>query len=379
MSKDILDQELEELTSQLFDQANKMVIEEATLREQIENNNHELVGELKDLSKKFESREDELRDLKRYLVALDAAKQRSHSLALSPRESMTSMASSPSQQKAPTSSSYFHSNPASFFSSRVGPNNSVFPFIPVDGIFFSEFADHIKSITALSTLTSTAYQAALMQTQFMKRSMLEDIEPCLYYAYNNHTNSIKAYGMSSSYRKKLFDGVYKGSVDIKLYWSSNETLYLGTTDDGSPSASSPPKKSPEDSEKEKYGPPKKRCTNCGITKECDYRLRFTNTSSSNPQTPTAPLIEWSVICRFCRDRVASVADFFTFITRVKSQAERIGILGMFRHMLWLKRRMAVSRVGCCSLFEGEVVASLERGAGGLEQSGDWEKLVQVIH
>lgn len=36
LSKDLLDSELEELTAQLFDQANKLVIEEATLREKVE-------------------------------------------------------------------------------------------------------------------------------------------------------------------------------------------------------------------------------------------------------------------------------------------------------------------------------------------------------
>lgn len=235
LSKDILDQELEELTSQLFDQANKMVIDEATLREQIENNNHELAGELKDLSKKFENREEELKGLRRYLVALDSAKNRSTSVVISPRESTVSMTS---PVRGPQNLNYFHSNPASFFSSRIGPNNSVFPFIPVDGILLSEFADHIKTINSLSNLAAPAQQAAFMQTLFMKRSLLEDIEPCLYYTYSNHTNNIKAASMSSSYKRRLFEGVLKSSVDIKLYWSSKETLYLGYAGNDTPSTTS---------------------------------------------------------------------------------------------------------------------------------------------
>ncbi|KAJ3104135.1 hypothetical protein HDU97_009486 [Phlyctochytrium planicorne] len=77
LSKDILDQELEELTAQLFDQANRMVIDEARMREELENTNRDLRGELKELLQKSEGREDELKELRRNLRALEAAKNRS--------------------------------------------------------------------------------------------------------------------------------------------------------------------------------------------------------------------------------------------------------------------------------------------------------------
>ncbi|KAJ3328995.1 hypothetical protein HDU76_008852, partial [Blyttiomyces sp. JEL0837] len=94
LSKDILDQELEELTAQLFDQANRMVIDEARMREELEFSNRDLRGELKDLVKKFDSREEELKDLRKNLRALEAAKLRAANLSVmtSPFGSISNLA-----------------------------------------------------------------------------------------------------------------------------------------------------------------------------------------------------------------------------------------------------------------------------------------------
>ncbi|KAJ3268273.1 hypothetical protein HK104_005419, partial [Borealophlyctis nickersoniae] len=99
LSKDILDQELEELTAQLFDQANRMVIDEARMRDELENTNKQLQGELKEVFQKFHGREEELMQLKHSLRALEAAKIRSSSMtniagSISPLGSQNSIAES---------------------------------------------------------------------------------------------------------------------------------------------------------------------------------------------------------------------------------------------------------------------------------------------
>ncbi|KAJ3381749.1 hypothetical protein HDU92_005142 [Lobulomyces angularis] len=396
LSKDILDQELEELTVQLFDQANRMVIDESKLREQFENNNYVLQGELKDLSKKFGNREQELNDLRRCLVALDEAKQRAASgINDSPRSSLTSLSVSPIKSTTLQAAEYFYKSSGNFFSSRIGPQKELLPFIPVDGVLLMEFQEHIKVAMTCQKMTLENQLKLLMETTFVKRSLLEVIEPCLFYSYQHNFTNLKASTVSSSFKKKLLDSVIRSLVEIKLYWSSKEDLYLNnydvtdearlsnapdsavsTASNTSTSATSTPLSQfssknppPLQTNQNENGPPKKKCSNCCMLKECDYRMRF-----KQPENPKSKVSEWFQMCRFCRDRVASSCDFFTFIINI-ANLKGVTLLGMFRHMLWLKRKVVVSIVGSCSLFEGEVVSSFKNGE---VNSSGWEKLVEVI-
>lgn len=38
--------------------------------------------------------------------------------------------------------------------------------------------------------------------------------------------------------------------------------------------------------------------------------------------------------------------------------------------------MSAARVGCCSLFEGEIVAIFEKNKGN---GGDWERLISILN
>lgn len=392
LSKDILDQELEELTAQLFDQANKMVIDEARMRDQLENANHELQSEWKKLLKKFENREGELNDLKRCLVALDAVKQKSANMSSSPYSSHSNISNglaiingSPQLQNNVSEAVKLHqTGKSSFLSSRIGPNNSLIPFIPMDGILSSEFQDHIKSINSTANQPLSQALNVLMSTLFMKRCMLEDVEPCLLYSYQSNGASFKnGAPVTNAFRKRVFDAVLRGACEVSIYWSSKENLYLGTHDStdstsspssvGSVNSSSPSSKSPSlnataptPNTSSDISPPKKKCCGCGLTRECDYRLRFTNLD--RPANTAPSYSEWFPICRFCRDRVTCVNDFFSYMAHLRQGVigKGVSILAMFKHTMWLRRRMSVARLGGCAVLEGDIM-------------GDWEKLVKIIY
>ncbi|KAJ3088899.1 rab guanine nucleotide exchange factor S2 [Quaeritorhiza haematococci] len=433
LSKDILDQELEELTAQLFDQANRMVIDEARMRDQLETSNRELQGELKDLLKKCETREDELRDLKRSLFAIEAAKAR-FNYHVSPHGSQMNLTQAGANGAVSPSKvilwhpSYYQTSAVTNFSCRFAPNGTISSVIPVDGLIFSEFQDHIKQTMVSSSMAPAQAVSSMLATAFMKRCYVEDVEPCLFYTYQHTQPSgtlFKTGGMNTSLRKRLLDGIIRGVCEIHVYWTSKENLFDQSpvesskdkassdsaaqkdnnnkpeTKEGTTPATSPTTPDNVGPPLPSSAPPKTKCTVCGILRECEYRLRFasqdTTTTTKPPpqgqQPARGPVTnsEWFACCRFCRDRVACVADFYTYLGHLRQGLVGPGkqgatILGMFRHMLWLRRRMAVAKVGSCGLFEGDTISGLERRGeiplvvgSGSSGGGDWERLVQIIH
>ncbi|KAI8851279.1 hypothetical protein BC829DRAFT_441706 [Chytridium lagenaria] len=322
LSKDILDQELEELTAQLFDQANRMVIDEARMREELENSNRDLRGELKELLQKTEGREEELRELRRNLRALEAAKNRSANSA-SPYSSINNLSTSPKDStqnlNAPlmipkgSASHHFYA-----LTSLSPPRNSLTTTFPVDGQLLSEFQDHIKHIMLSSSLPPQQATQSTFSTPFMKRCLAEDVEPCLFYTYTAYINTSTLFG------------------------NITPSLEMDKT----------------------------KCFTCTISRDCDFRLRL-----SAPTSPT----DIHPLCRFCRDRVSAVHDFFVFMGHLRQGLIGPGkqgatILGMFRHAVWLRRRMAVGRVGSCALFEGDTLAAVDRRG-----EGEWERGVRIVN
>ncbi|KAJ3217943.1 rab guanine nucleotide exchange factor S2 [Dinochytrium kinnereticum] len=368
LSKDILDQELEELTAQLFDQANRMVIDEARMREELENTNRDLRGELKELLQKSEGREDELKELRRNLRALEAAKNRSanasspyasiNNLSITtPKDSTQNLnAAGPTLPRGSSSHQFYA------VTSLCPPRPSTYASVPVDGQLLSEFQDHIKQIMLASSLPQAQALQVTLGTSFMKRCLTEDVEPCLYYTYNAYMSSSSIFsasgsGMSATVKKKLMDSFQRGSVEI---------LNISSPLSDSPTSPTlPPDLSVSSS--------KTKCFACALTRECDFRLRLAVTPGVSAGTEIHP------ICRFCRDRVTSVSDFFQFMNHLRQGLIGPGkqgatILGMFRHASWLRRRMAAGRVGSCSLFEADSLVAIDRRG-----DGEWEKLVHIIN
>ncbi|KAJ1570065.1 rab guanine nucleotide exchange factor S2 [Nowakowskiella sp. JEL0078] len=379
LSKDILEQELEELTAQLFDQANRMVIEEARLRDDLENSNKLLRGELKDWAKKASNRDDELRELKKSLLALDRAKQKSMSYTLPDSSSYSANLATLSSSSSPTSSlqNLLFPEPKRHLAPRLGSAGfGLYLSIPIDGILFSEFQDHIKQIVGNAASQAVAW-ATMLATPYMRRCLYEDVEPCVLYSYSNpniQNGSLFRIGlMSASFKKRLLEAVERNTCEIQAYWSSTDGLPREGVDRGK-----------HDGELEKRSediwglaspPPKSKCCVCIVTRECDFRIRFGHFDSKGQQS----FSEWTPLCRCCRDRVGAAVDFFSYISQLRTGVGKAGstILGMFRTAQWLRRRMAVARVGNMALFDGDNIG--DRNIPILMAGGsEWEKFVQIM-
>ncbi|KAJ3251008.1 hypothetical protein HDU77_006190 [Chytriomyces hyalinus] len=399
LAKDILDQELEELTAQLFDQANKMVIEEARMRDALECSNRDLKGELKALVSRCEGREDELKDLKRSLKALEKAKTRSSVLSLVGHSSSGGAIS----RHGSLSAVNIPGNllPRSGFASHsyygimgINPSNKQSWLIPVDGILLSEFQDHIRQVTstiASQTNPNPAPATTAYETLFFKRCIVEDIEPCLFAAYPTlipgsggifSTAKLSKGGMNGMVpmKKRILDCFLKSQIE-SFSIAENPASPASIGGAQSPTTSLSGLTATSASPTSPVLIPKTKCISCTLTRECEYRLRFTD---KNPA-------EFFQVCSFCHDRVACVLDFYAFMGHLRqgivgvgggasgnwagkqTQQQGVSLVGLFRHALWLKRRMAVARVGNCGLFEPEMMSAVDRKA-----DGEWEKLMHIV-
>ncbi|TPX33110.1 hypothetical protein SmJEL517_g03937 [Synchytrium microbalum] len=395
LSKDMLDQELEQLTAQLFDQANYMVAEEARAREDFEHSNKELKGELATWMKRLGSREEELHDLRRMMGALEAAKIRSSSISggnasngplSSPKGSKENLASILS-----ATSTRGHGGHVYVRLTNEGP----IPVIPVDALVYQEFQEHVRLVMAGSTSTVNAAASASLlsgltyQTPFMKRCLSEDVEPTLFYSY--HLTAVnplfKTSGvLTNSYKRKLIDNITRGLWEIQTFAFTTTTTLPRSSGSLDSSVSTSPTTIPHTntSQPQQPAPPKTRCSICSLNRDCEFRLRFP-LDPSNPQSTRPPTAsDWNPLCRFCRDRVCAVGDFCAYILHLRQGVIGPGkqgatVMGIFRHCLWLRRRMALARIGSCGLFEGVAEGSRSAGGAVIESgSSEWERYVQIV-
>jgi hypothetical protein len=329
LSKDILEQELEELTEQLFDQANNMVIEEARTREELENKNHDLKAEVKTLMKRIEGREEEIKEMKKIVTALKTAKARSASI--------TSIASNTS-----TGGGSLAGVPKGIFSFESMSNNTVGVHF-IDGIIYSEFLDFVRISMQSNSQPVAQATTSILSTNFMKRCILEDIEPCLYYCYNfsGAAKTISSGGMSSSLKKRLLDAITKGLCEFGFPKEDIEN-------DKNSSASTPQKT---------------KCSTCTVLRECQFKVKFGEKGKEEDLT----------ICRPCKDRVSSCLDFFAYSNYLRQNKHNLSILSIFRCFMWLRRRIAAARIANCSLFEADFPSI----AASYAISLDWEQQVHI--
>nr|KAJ3423214.1 Tubulin beta-6 chain [Polyrhizophydium stewartii] len=287
-SKENIDQELEDLTVQLFEQANTLVADHARRRDEAETAFKDLKARYQLAVKKLHSREDELKELKKKLYDPSADIDR-HVMQ------------------------YSHTIVAGYdtFESSVA----------ADGVIFQEFQDHVKaSILAASQPALQAIQTTY-STAFMKRCMAESVEPCLFYTYQQPTSgfakAVYGPGLTTSFKKRLvecaaFAGPFAAATAVLKPW----VVKPGR----------------------RGGPDK-------LFQKTDARC-----------AQSSEIAKWTPLCRFCRDRLASVLDFCTYTNfmiqgTIGPGKQGATILSIFRQMLWLRRRMAVAKIGSCSMFE----------------------------
>lgn len=356
-SKENIDQELEELTSQLFDQANRMVAEHARRRDEIEASFKDLKIKHQEVVKRFQSHDEELKAVKKKLYDLQGKQMQSSTFgsptnATSSAKSNTISTESPKEAENIPSSHTIVSGYDTFESS-----------IAVDAVIFQEFQEHVKTSILVSNQPPAQALLICYSSVFMKRCLTEDVEPCLFYSYQFPTAGSKSNygsGLSLSFKRRFLDAALRGKCETKLVSAVSTRHRLSSMEpEGGSSAQAPTTHHT-----------KEKCNVCTIIRETEYALRFQPVPSGTK--------EWMPICRFCRDRVVSVVDFLTYVNHLRQGIIGPGkqgatILSIFRQMLWLRRRMLLARIGSCGIFETAISAITGPGGGG-----DWETDVKIL-
>ncbi|EPZ32417.1 hypothetical protein ROZALSC1DRAFT_29423 [Rozella allomycis CSF55] len=178
IDKEILEKEMEELTATLFDQANRMVAEEAKLRDNVTKTNLLLSGKLEESMILFGERESELYKMRKKLGALEMKLKRHSSLkwtSLKPdsnekvdfvkRESIE-----PSNEERIVT--YVDSTALSEFKSFLKEAN------------YNSSKSQLKSTPSSETINSmTPVSNTVQQSTLLKKIINDEIEPLLAYSF----------------------------------------------------------------------------------------------------------------------------------------------------------------------------------------------------
>ena len=317
-AKEMIDKEIEDITAELFARANQMVIDESKRMDALTTSNRELSKKTKDLQFRLKEKEMELSKSAAILYDLQTYQIQDKSFVGGNHERRPSL----------KPSSLLPTIPTDFKFSIVSGFDNFSANIAADGFIFQEFQDFMKVMVLSANMPTLLAVQAIHSSAFMRRSMFENVEPCLNYSYAP-TNAFKQIGTShnSAFKKKLLESVVKGHVQmIRLVEVQ-----------------------------------KVKCLMCGIPRTCEYKIII----GADPANTS---------CRSCRDRVIFCQDFFNFVTFLSTGKHTSTILATFKQIMWMRRRMGLAVVGSCSLFESEVSSILGPGAGGI-----WETDTKAMY
>ncbi|CAI2172261.1 983_t:CDS:2 [Funneliformis geosporum] len=350
-NKENLEQEIDEWVNAMFEKVNQMVYDEANVHR--------------------------LRELKLLLVHLDTTKQRQtapNCVNALNRNSVRRSFMSNSPLNSPRSSKVFgfgHMSPSIFSTASVDEYIHKGRRVYIDGVVFEEFQEYVKSfITSSAPTNSTPTHA------FMKRCMIEDIQPCLFEGSSGWK--------SPFYKRRLLDAIMKNQCEIQtIYYSSSNSVPSTPLSSQISSTSN----TRQNSYQESPPSPKVKCSLCGHVRSCDFRMRLSGPDAAVP--PSATTISssqtsrfsvtgtpgWIPLDRFCRDRVVAVCDFYTYLSHLRQGLlAHSAVWTMCKQCLKHRRKMSMARVGSVSMFEEEEALNNE-----LLNNPEMEGMVVIVH
>ncbi|KAG0049361.1 hypothetical protein BGZ83_005846 [Gryganskiella cystojenkinii] len=245
------------------------------------------------------------------------------------------------------------------------------PAAYVDGLAFQEFEAH------LVTIRNHRNANGLVMTPFMKRVLMEDIQPCLLlhaFGANNHRQNDSRQninGGSGRWMSSLLGSTHQSATSFSsqtpVAWLSK---LLGAMEKN---ACEIELQKLEDSSKvSTSGASGECCCLCRLTRLCDFRLRIiedettsstiSSTTQINSRTgPPSSILSkgttgnssnsyYHPLDRFCRDRVVAVCDFYMFLAHLRQGLlDHQPSLELFRRALLLRHRMGQARIGSVDL------------------------------
>ncbi|CAG8581088.1 13969_t:CDS:2 [Acaulospora colombiana] len=337
-NKEALELEIDEWINAMFEKVNQMVFDEANSREELELLNRETKGKMENALKSSGSRQDRLRELKLLLVHLDSTKQRQavptqNGAPLGRNSVVRRSLMSNSPIHSPRSSRIFgnfgHMSPSIF--SGISAEDVVFAKnkrIYIDGVFFEEFQEYVKSFSSTPALNNSA-----PTHPFMKRCMAMDIQPCLFEGSSGWK--------SPFYKRRLLDAIMKNQCEIQTTLPSTVNSIQSNTNTSQISNST--SNTRHSIYFEQPQAPTLKCGLCGHMRSCDYRMRLSGPDAAVP--PTATMTPSS---RFSVTGSPGWIPLDRFCLLANSP-----VWGMYKQCLKHRRKMSLARVGGVSMLDDE--------------------------
>lgn len=353
-----IEQELENLTTALFDEANKMVSAARKERDAVDRKNEQLRAQLADTEQLLASHQQQLAELKQVMQQMNKEREENEAAMSSPGVPQTPLLRNRHSKESVFES--LHLVPNSMNVKDMVPcpptslTNLVHPVLRHDVAAFKEFcevlytppkpADVIKQPShggstlgsslfgykrrtdsgstthspSGSTSSSSEWQAnlnALKETKFFKRAMVEDIEPTL--------RLDLAPGLSWLARRNVMSAITEGTLVIDPMPTAPSVSMFA-------------------------------CSLCGESKADQehartHRMRI----NENPNAQRYPL------CQYCTNRLRTVGDFMAFLRTLKEGLWKCESEGDRQHA-WeesvkLRERCFWARIG------GGVIPAFIRG------------------
>jgi len=317
----MINQELTELTEKLFDEANNLVSAEARKRFEAETSTKRVLGELEEAKKQLRDEQAELTELKKRIEQYaadeeDAGHHFHHDSLYSLSYGSTTAPLSSASSTSPTSSAVAsatgmaQSLPTSPLRREPGSGSS-------ESESTASLPERYQPPPPLKRVASNprqVFDARLFvefgefveevrrknsrphSLLFMKRCLEEDVEPCVRYA-----------GLLQS--RRLLDAIWDGTSAIEVI---------------------PPGLGPE------------VCFACDCRRTCTYRYRLREGDS------------WRPLDRFCRDRLVTVGDLYTFVRALQQgQGRDLSTADLYHEFARLRRQVFYARVGLLHLFPSQ--------------------------
>lgn len=343
--KEALEQDVGDITSSLFSSLNQILMDEVTDRDGLVQIHRETNGKLSLVLDAWDTRDSRLKQVKDLLVQLDSVVHQSSNASCT-------IALRYSQPQPPVTVSRLAarmSHPLRFsidLAQQQQQNKNTANTVRIDGFILTEFQHHVKTVM---DNTSTA----IPFTPFIKRVLVEDVEPCLFFQQS------QGWWKSPWFKKKLIDAISKNKCEIQGWHDTHNSSsifsnYTNTTNSSSSINTSPATSHISCSSQQSITlpmAPKTKCACCNILRVCEFKMRLPMPTTSNTLKKNSIQPQpWLPIDRFCRDRLVAVCSYYSFMSHLKLLMTSSPLLSTFKQMMHHRRKMSLARVGSIGLF-----------------------------
>ncbi|KAG0355843.1 hypothetical protein BC939DRAFT_450196 [Gamsiella multidivaricata] len=334
-AKEMVENELEELSRTLFEEANGMVASEARARHQLELTRKHLELELKDARERLAAETSQLKELKSKMEAMIDSQPQS-------KRSSTN----PSDRGSVDLAQLFG---MSKMSESVPMSQEPETAIAIDGQLIQEFKEFV-------TQSATVRLVKIHTIPFMRHCQDEDVEPCLRFGNNPRISA-----------RKLTEGICSNTCYIEEATAEQvkeyERMIQAAQQPPSPARNSVSNKNMLwerlQTQYAMYQAPKGGCQTCGRSGPLTHRYRI------------ATLDEWSFIDRFCRDRLVAVCEFYIFVRNIRAGLySSRAIEDLYSESLRLRLQMFYARSGVLPIMLSEL-GVVSQSIGNMGPAGEW--------